>query len=75
MLDFLHFNYKENELQQRLATDFSTFQRQHKSEDFEHFKSEERKLVDQVIAQSIEYLKVKNDGETFGLEEYMGTIA
>ena len=75
MLDFLHFGYKEDSLQQILDADFSTFHRQHSNEDFEHFEREERELVDKEIAKAIDYLKVNNGGETYGLEEYMGTIA
>ena len=29
MLDFLHFGYREDELRQRMAANFSTFQQKH----------------------------------------------
>ena len=74
MLDFLHFEYKDKELKQWLSTDFKTFHRKHGDEDFEHFLSDQRKLVDKAITSSIDNLKANNDGETFGLEDYLGTI-
>lgn len=74
MLDFLHFEYREEELQQRLATDFSTFQRKH-HETFEHFTKEQRTFVDSGITTSIDYLIRYNNGDTLRLEDYLGTIA
>ena len=74
MLDFLHFGYREEDLQQRLAADFSTFQRKHQ-ETFEHFTSEQRHIVDSCISTSIDFLMRYNNGDTLRLEDYLGTIA
>ena len=74
MLDFLHFGYREDELRQRMAADFSTFQRKH-HETFEHFTREQRQIMDSGISTSIDYLMRYNDGDTLRLEDYLGTIA
>ena len=74
MLDYLNFEYREEELQQRLAADFSTFQRK-QQERFEHFTAEQRHIVDSGIRDSIDYLIQYNHGDTFRLEDYLGTIA
>lgn len=75
MLDFLHFEYRDPELHQRLADNFSTFLRHHSENDFTHFTSEQQKLIDNSISESIGYLQQYNNGKTFGIEEYIGTIA
>lgn len=75
MLDFLHFEYEDRELRQRLADNFNTFLRQHSQNEFQHFTSEQRKLIDNGISASVEHLHQYNNGETFGIEEYIGTIA
>ena len=75
MLDFLQFGYDNEELRQRLATNFSTFHRQHTEKEFQHFTSEQRIFVDNGISASVDYLKRYNHGETFGIEEYLGTVA
>ena len=75
MLDFLHFEYRDQEIQQRLSDNFNTFLRHHSENDFAHFTSEQQKFIDNGISESIGYLDRYNDGETFGIEEYIGTIA
>ena len=74
MLQFLGFGYREEDLQQRLSTNFSAFHRK-QTEDFLHFTREQRRFIDKGIAFSIEFLKQQNNGETFGLEDYLGTVA
>lgn len=74
MLDFLHFGYREEEVQQRLAADFSTFQRK-SQQTFEHFTSEQRHIVDSEISTAVDYLIRYNNGDTLGIEDYLGTIA
>ena len=74
MLEFLKFEYKEEELRQILAADFSTFQRKHQ-EVFEHFTIQQRHIIDSAIGASIDYLKLHNNGDTLRLVDYLGTIA
>ena len=74
MLEFLNFEYREEELRQRLTAGFSTFQRK-PQEIFEHFTKEQRHIVDTGIAASIDYLKLNNHGDTLRLADYLGTIA
>ena len=74
MLEFLGFGYKDDELRQRLSTNFSTFHRK-QTGDFLHFTREQRRFIDKGLAYTIDFLQQHNSGETFGMEDYLGTVA
>jgi hypothetical protein len=72
VLDFLHFPYSRETLSQRLEEDFTTFHRNRHTK-FEAFTQAQEQMVDHSLRQIIESLSARNNGETYGIEEYLRT--
>ncbi len=70
MLEFLKVPYSEEELTKRMMEDDGTFRRRH-HEVFDHFTAEQRFIVLAAIRQLIQLLKLRNGGDTLGMEEYL----
>ena len=70
VLDFLHFPYSRETLSQRLEEDFTTFHR-NKHTEFEAFTQAQEQRVDHSLRQILDRLSARNNGETYGIEEYL----
>ena len=75
ILSFLHFPYSDDEVQKRMEgfedRFGKKFHRAHKNDSFDHFTKEQREKVRRCIQTAIELLRMENNGETFGIEEYL----
>ena len=74
VLDFLHFPYSRETLSQRLEEDFTTFHRSRHPE-FEAFTQAQEKFIDHSLRQILYSLSARNNGETYGIEEYLRNTA
>ena len=72
VLDFLHFPYSRETLSQRLEEDFTTFHRSRHTE-FEAFTQSQEQFIDHSLRQILDSLSARNNGETYGIEEYLRT--
>ena len=70
MLDFLGFPYTENELQKRMAEDYSMFHRS-SHQDFEHFTPRQKMFVRGIVRKTVGLLRENGGGNTLGIEEYL----
>ena len=70
MLNFLGVPFSREDLKRRMSEGFETFHRAHPKE-FEHFTSEQEHCVRKQVETVIALLKEKNNGSTFGIEEYL----
>jgi len=69
MVEFLGFPYKEKEMEERLAKDFSLFRRRHRKH-FEHYTAKQREHVMKYVQIARTDLK-QHIGKSFGIEEYL----
>ena len=74
MLEFLKVPYSDEELKKRLSEDFKTFHRSHTNDDFDHFTPYQRKVVLEIVKEVVMMLKEQNNGQTYGIEEYLNSI-
>ncbi len=70
MLEFLKVPYSEEELTKRMMQDTGTFRREHHKV-FDHFTAEQRSTVRSAIRKVIQVLKLRNGGDTLGIEDYL----
>ncbi len=73
MLDFLGVPYSDELLEQRLSKGFGKFKRKHSAEEFDHFTAGQREGVTNRTMEIIELLRQRNSGETYGIDQYLGS--
>ena len=62
ILDFLHFPYNHEEVVEKLKEDYTTFQRPHMNDNFQHYSAEQKDLLRKTI------IELKMAAETVGKE-------
>ena len=70
MLQFLHMPYSREEVIRILEADYGKFHRSH-ADNFDHFTATSREFVHGVIQESLILLRENNNGNTFGIEDYL----
>ena len=71
MLHFLHIPFNEQELSQRLKSDFNMFKRRHDNDgDFEHYSAKQMEFVRMTISDTMQLVQEYNKTETLKLEDY-----
>lgn len=73
ILSFLGIPYKDEELLLRLKGDFSTFKRQHDSDNFQHYSSIQTQHIKSVLLDTIILVQSANKTlkESLKLKEYL----
>lgn len=71
MLTFLRIPFKEEELPQRLESDFTTFKRKHTNDDFEHYSTNQTEHIRSVLVNTIKLAQQVNKSDILRIEEYL----
>lgn len=69
MLRFL--NYTHSEITDKIQEDFTMFRREHGRDQFEHYTTKQRRLVNDIIMKTARELRVYDVNNSFRLEEYV----
>ena len=69
MLDFLQVSYSREQVEERLEQNFTLFKRSHHRE-FEHYTTEQRAYITQVIAKTERELENSNSTGVIEIERY-----
>ena len=70
MLDFLQVSYSREQVEERLEQNFTLFKRRHHRE-FEHYTTEQRAYITQVIAKTKQELENNNSTGIIQIERYL----
>ena len=74
ILDFLHFPYSHEDLIQRLRVDFTTFQRHHMNDGFQHFSPEQKERLRLTLKITISTAKKSGKEHLFHFNEYLESL-
>ena len=74
ILDFLHFPYSHEDLIQRLRVDFTTFQRHHMNDGFQHFSPKQKERLRLTITQLMGAAKTAGKADLFLFSKYLADL-
>jgi hypothetical protein len=74
ILDFLHFPYSHEDLIQRLRVNFTTFQRPHMNDGFQHFSPEQKERLRLTLKTTISTAKKSGKEHLFHFNEYLESL-
>ena len=74
ILDFLQFPYSHEEVVERLKTDFTTFQRPHTHDDFQHFSPAQKEMLQTTLLTVMADAKASGKADLFLFNEYLDSL-
>ena len=74
ILDFLEFPYSHDELVERLREDYTTFQRPHTNDDFQHFSPEQKANIRTTLLTVMATAKATGKSDLFEFDDYLESL-
>ncbi len=71
MLDFLELEYNRTEVAVKLEGDFNEFRRHHSGQDYDHYTSAQKAVVNNMILETIKTLEEYKMDRLFHIRDYI----